>query len=269
MHFDRDGIRFHYRDEGDGVPFVYQHGLGGDLAQPWGFFEGGHDGIRLLSMDCRAHGDTRPVGPEDKIGIASFADDVVAFMDERGIERAVAGGISMGAAVALNIALRYPNRVCALVLQRPAWLDQPMPGHLRVLVYIGELIQRHGARRGREIFRASPEYTALLRDSPDVAASCLGQFDHPRAEETVVKLLRIPRDAPCGNRAWTSIRVPTLVLANRMDPVHPFEYGEILAREIPGAVFQEVAPKSVGIERHTQEVRETIGQFVRSLALSF
>lgn len=269
MHFDRDGIRFHYRDEGEGVPFVYQHGLGGDLAQPWGFFEDGHDGIRLLSMDCRAHGDTRPVGPEDKIGIASFADDVVACMDKRTIERAAVGGISMGAAIALNIALRYPNRVHALVLQRPAWLDQPMPAHLRVLVYIGELIQRHGAQRGKEIFMASPEYAALLRESPDVAASSLGQFDHPRAEETVIKLLRVPQDAPCRDRAWKSIRVPTLVLANKMDPVHPFEYGKILADEIPGAVFQEVTPKSVGIGKHTWEVREKIGRFLRGLGPSF
>ena len=28
---ERDGLQFHYRDEGHGLPFVFQHGLGGDV----------------------------------------------------------------------------------------------------------------------------------------------------------------------------------------------------------------------------------------------
>ncbi|MBM3290834.1 MAG: alpha/beta fold hydrolase [Candidatus Hydrogenedentes bacterium] len=265
MHFDRDGIRFHYRDEGAGIPFVYQHGLGADLSQPFSFFAGGHRDVRLMAMDCRGHGQTRPLGPEERIGIASFADDVVAFMDHRGVDRAVVGGISMGAAIALNIALRYPARVRALVLQRPAWLGQPIPDNLRVLVQIGEMIRAHGARRGKELFLASPEYAALERESPDTAASNLAQFDHLRAEETCAKLVRIPHDAPCADRAWTAVRVPTLVIANRVDPVHPYAFGETLAREIPGAQFAEVTSKSISLERHTAEVRESIEDFIAAL----
>ena len=78
LTFDRDGIKFYFKDEGSGVPFVYQHGLGADITQPFSFFTGGHRGIRLLSMDCRAHGQTRPLGPEEKIALSTFADDVVA-----------------------------------------------------------------------------------------------------------------------------------------------------------------------------------------------
>jgi hypothetical protein len=33
--FDRDELRFRYRDEGRGLPTVFQHGLGGDLSQPF------------------------------------------------------------------------------------------------------------------------------------------------------------------------------------------------------------------------------------------
>jgi hypothetical protein len=38
--FKRDGLVFHYLDEGDpsGRPFVFQHGLGGDVLQPAGIF---------------------------------------------------------------------------------------------------------------------------------------------------------------------------------------------------------------------------------------
>ena len=36
--FERDGIVFHYLDVGQGTPFVFQHGLGGDKGQPAGLF---------------------------------------------------------------------------------------------------------------------------------------------------------------------------------------------------------------------------------------
>jgi hypothetical protein len=38
--FERDGLAFHYLDEGDpsGRPFVFQHSLGGDVSQPAGVF---------------------------------------------------------------------------------------------------------------------------------------------------------------------------------------------------------------------------------------
>ena len=61
--FDRDGLSFHYRDEGDGLPFVFQHGLGGDLSQPFGVYRPAA-GVRLIGFDFRGHGETRPLGDD-------------------------------------------------------------------------------------------------------------------------------------------------------------------------------------------------------------
>jgi pimeloyl-ACP methyl ester carboxylesterase len=263
--YNREGIQFHYRDEGAGLPFVFQHGLGGDAGQPFEFFE--HllrdcPPFRLITLDCRAHGRTQPVGPEDALTISRLADDVVDVMDRLGLSQAVVGGISMGAAIALNIALRYPARLRGLVLSRPAWLDRPDPENLSVLKLVATLIRMHGAQEGREHFLKTTEYASIMDQSPDVAQSLLGQFEHPRAVETVAKLERIPMDAPCRDRSgWASIAVPTLVLANRQDPVHPFEYGETLAAAIPGAEFCEITPKSVSIDNHERDVCESILNF--------
>src|SRR5437773_1155586 len=120
--FALDGLSFHYREAGEGTPFVFQHGLGGDVNQPFGLFSP-PPGLRLLAFDCRAHGETRPLGDPVKLSLASFAEDLLIFLDHLGIERAVVGGISMGAAVALNFVLRFPGRSLGLVLSRPAWLD--------------------------------------------------------------------------------------------------------------------------------------------------
>ena len=261
--FPRDGITFHYRESGRGIPFLFQHGLGGDVGQPFGLVDP-PPGFRLIAMDFRGHGETRPTGDEGKLGIAAFADDLAALLDHLGLPRAVVGGISLGAAVALNFTLRFPRRVLGLILSRPAWLDEPFPGNTRVYPEIARLIRAHGARQGLELFEGSPEYRAVLEASPDAARSLAGQFTSPRAEDAVARLERIPRDCPCRHRdEWHAIRVPTLVLANRQDPIHPFAYGAALAAAIPGATFAELTPKSAGVEGHAADVRRAIAAFLR------
>src|SRR5436309_8189236 len=96
--FSRDGIDLHYRDEGSSLPFFFQHGLGADVSQPSSLFKP-PAGIRLLAFDCRGHGETRPLGDPEKISLDSFANDLLALMDHLKIERALVGGISMGAAL--------------------------------------------------------------------------------------------------------------------------------------------------------------------------
>jgi pimeloyl-ACP methyl ester carboxylesterase len=260
--FCRDGLQFHYREAGAGVPFVFQHGLGGDTEQTFGLFRP-PPGFRLLTLDCRAHGETRPLGDCDKIGIAAFADDLLAWLDHLRIERAVVGGISMGAAVALNFALRYPARLLGLVLSRPAWLHGARPENVRLFGEVARLIRAHGPATGRELFQQSEDYRRVLAESPDNAAGLLWQFEQPRAAETVVKLERVPTDTP--NRDAAELRViavPTLVLANRQDVIHPFAYGEALAEAIRGAELHELTPKSVSKERHGEDVQRFVGDFL-------
>jgi pimeloyl-ACP methyl ester carboxylesterase len=188
---------------------------------------------------------------------------MLALLTELGEQRVVVGGISMGAGVALNFALRYPESTLGLVLSRPAWLDEPLPLNLRHYPVIAKLIREHGAAAALERFRQSGALDAVRRESPDVADSLAGQFTEARAEDAVARLEQIPNDAPNRHRAaWATIHVPTLVMANKMDPVHPFEYGETLARAIPGAMFRELTPKSISRERYQQDTRQHLTEFL-------
>ncbi len=263
MVFHHDGIDFRWLQNGAGLPFVFQHGLGASLDQPFGLFDP-PAGVRLIGFDCRAHGETRPVGDPAKIAIAAFADDLLALLDYLQIKRAVIGGISMGAALALEFALRFPAKTAGLVLCRPAWLDEPRRDNKKYFQRVAEHIRRHGAKRGGELFRETAEYRELLQQSPDNAASLVRQFDAPRAEETVVKLERIPEYAPQFTRSdWARLRIPTLVLANREDTIHPFEFGETFARSIPGAFLKEIPPKSLNPEKHREDLQAAVAEFLR------
>jgi pimeloyl-ACP methyl ester carboxylesterase len=261
--FSYDGLNFQFLETGSGVPFFFQHGLGGETSLVFALFKP-PPGVRLIGLDARGHGETRPLGAPARIGLASFADDLLALMDHLKIARAVIGGISMGAAITLNFALRFPDRVLGLVQSRPAWLDFPQPENVEVFGLIAQFIRQHGAQRGREFFIKHELYQRWRREFPDAANSLISQFNHPRADETVVKFERIPRDAPCHDRAeWSRIKVPTLVLANRLDPIHPFEYGETIARLIPGAEFHELTSKSLSLEQHEADVNRHLTAFLQ------
>jgi pimeloyl-ACP methyl ester carboxylesterase len=260
--FDHDGLTFAYRDEGHGHPLIFQHGLGGDLSQPFSVYRPA-SGIRLLGFDTRGHGRTQPLGDPDKLTIATLAEDLTAFLDHLGIDRAVIGGISLGSAVAVNAALRFPDRILGLVLSRPAWVDGPVPANVHLYGTIARLIRESGPELGLARFRETPEFRAMERESPDCARSLVGQFEQPRAAECVARLERLPGDTPCRDREeYRTIRVPTLILGNRQDPIHPWAFAETLAQLIPGASLSEITPKSVNVERHAADVKTAIDAFL-------
>lgn len=260
--FAHDGIEFHYQENGSGHPFVFQHGLGGDVTQPFGLFQP-PAGVRLVAFDTRAHGRTRPPGDPAKLCFRIFGDDLRALLDHLGIARAVIGGISMGAALALHFTLRWPERADALVLSRPAWLEAPCPWNVRMFTAMTRLLEAHGAGEGLRRFQASPDYLETLRQWPDAAKSLALQFQSPGIEETFVKLERIINDRPHPDRrAWAALDLPTLVLANQLDPIHPFAYGQELARVIPGAELREVTSKSVSVTQHGADVQRELTSFL-------
>jgi pimeloyl-ACP methyl ester carboxylesterase len=263
--FEHAGIQFHYRETGIGTPFILQHGLGGDTNQTFSLYKP-PDGVRLITMDCRGHGETRPLGNPDYFSMSALADDVVALMTHLGLQYAVIGGVSMGAAVALNLALRYPQHVSGLVLSRPAWLDKPNPTNLEVYALIVMLMTTYGPIEGLAHFTRTHEYNDIASNSSDAAASLVGQFTHPRAMETLVRLERIPTDTPVASLdELSAINVHTLVLANKLDPIHPYEYGIALMESIPGAVFCELTPKSINKTRHADDFQRCVDVFLKTL----
>jgi pimeloyl-ACP methyl ester carboxylesterase len=90
-----------YVDAGRGLPFVFQHGLGGDISQLRKVLDP-PPGVRLISSDARAHGCTVWSGDAAELSFDTLGDDLIGLLNHLGLARAVIGGISMGAGVALN-----------------------------------------------------------------------------------------------------------------------------------------------------------------------
>ncbi len=90
-------------------PFVFQHGLGGDAGQTAEVFPA-NSGRRLITLECRGHGRSE-AGPEAAFSLAQFSDDLGSLIESTLTGPVNIGGISMGAAITLMLAVRKPQLV--------------------------------------------------------------------------------------------------------------------------------------------------------------
>jgi pimeloyl-ACP methyl ester carboxylesterase len=104
----------YYEESGRGEPLILHYGTGGDHAawEPQ-VRELSHT-FRVITPDPRGTGRTR--GSTEEWTLALLAADIVALMNALSIPRAHVGGMSMGAAVCQELAIRNQERVKTLVL---------------------------------------------------------------------------------------------------------------------------------------------------------
>src|SRR5688500_20336858 len=105
-------------EAGDGVPIVLLHGLTATRRYVvMGSKNLERNGHRVVMYDARGHGRSEPA---DSYGYDALATDLLAVLDDRGIDRAVLAGASMGAHTIARFALDHAGRTAALVLRRSA-----------------------------------------------------------------------------------------------------------------------------------------------------
>lgn len=110
------GVRMEYVEHGraTGVPVVFLHGV----TDSWHSFEPVlrllPPSIRAYAVSQRGHGDSSR--PQRGYRYTDFSEDVRAFLDAMGLDRAVVVGHSMGASVAQRLVVDHPGRVARLVL---------------------------------------------------------------------------------------------------------------------------------------------------------
>ena len=259
--FERQGLALRYIDVGEGLPVLFQHGLGGDAAQIAEVYPE-TPATRRLTLECRAHGASAP-GSLASLSIATFADDVAALAADRGVDRAVVGGISMGAAISLRLAVTRPDLTMALVLARPAWMFAPAPDNMQSIALVADLLRKHALPIAREIFERSEVAKRLARDAPTNLVSLRGFFANHDPATRAALLGSIARDGPGITESQArAIDIPTLVIGTTEDTIHPLYFAEALAGMIPGAAFVRIASKSVDPSRHTAEFRSALSAFL-------
>ena len=265
-----------YQELGIGVPLLTVHGSGGGHDQGMAFAgDLAAHGIRVIAMS--RFGYLRTPMPLDA-SAAAQADAHVCLLDALGLAKAAVMGGSAGAPSALQMAIRYPNRVSALVLLMPltykpptqADSASPLPPWIEaaVMQVIGSDFLFWGAlhvvrNQVIKLVLATPTdllRTASLQERARVDAMLANilpvslRVDGLRSDTAASKhLLPLPLE---------SIRAPTLVISARDDRYGTYASAQYTAGQIQGAKFSGFEQGGHTWVGHNDEVMAAVVQLL-------
>ncbi len=261
------GTRLNVIGRGNGgLPVLFQHGLGGDASQVARIFPQ-DERFDLTTIECAEHGASSCPEPA-AFSLETFYKDIDAYSVERFPHGFVAGGISMGAALALALAIRNPLRVRGLILVRPAWFLSKSPANLESIRFVGDLLQRYPPRQAIEAFLASDLATEIRQSSPDNYDTLIDYLGGHQPRWLGKMLTDIASDGfEFSPAQLASIKVPTLVVGVEADDIHPVALAERFHRAIPGSRFEKAPRKddTLAIPNYYDRTAELIAGFLSGM----
>jgi pimeloyl-ACP methyl ester carboxylesterase len=206
----------YYEIHATGYPLVLVHGAFSAVGTSFGkVLPGLAKSHQVIAFELQAHGHTADI--DRPLSLEAMADDVVAALPQLGIERADVLGYSMGAAVALRVAIRHPEVVRKLILMSVTYtLSGVHPGLMEGL---GEMKP--------EMMFGSPWHEEYMRIAPHPE-----HFARLFAKKT--QMDRETQDIP--TESIRAIKSPTLLILGDSDLVRP-EHAVEMFRLLGGGVF--------------------------------
>ena len=169
-------IQLHYIEQGQGQPLILLHGNGEDS----NYFE--HqilhfaDNYCVYAIDTRGHGQT-PRG-DKPFTIKQFADDLLDFMDAINIAEASILGFSDGGNIALEFALKHPERVEKLILNGANLFPKGVKPLYQWPIEVGYRIARLFSKKSEKA-KHNSELLGLMVNEPHIDPSELSRLTMP------------------------------------------------------------------------------------------
>lgn len=215
-----NGLDMYYEDHGTGQPLVLLHGAFSAIGTSFGnILPELAKTRRVIAFEMQGHGRTADI--DRPLSMEQMADDTASALRQLGIENADFFGFSMGAGIALQVAIRHPEVVRKLVLASVTYkLDGVHPGLMEGL-----------AEMKPELMHGSPWYEEYVRIAPRPE-----DFATLFAKKT--QMDREVRDLPA--EAIEAIEAPTLIIIGDSDIVRP-EHAVEMFRLLGGGVMGDLA----------------------------
>ena len=216
-----NGLEMYYEIHGTGQPLVLLHGAFSAIGTSFGqLLPGLAEGRQVVAFELQAHGRTADI--DRPLSNEAMADDVAAAITHLGLGPADLFGYSMGAFVALQVAIRHPEVVRKLVFMSATYsLSGVHPGLMEGL---GEMTPEmmHGSPWHEEYLRIAPH--------PDDFAKLFAKKTAMDRQLTDVRAEDI-----------AALKAPTLIIIGDSDLVRP-EHAVEMFRLLGGGVFGDMPP---------------------------
>jgi 3-oxoadipate enol-lactonase len=232
---DAGGTEFYYERRGEGEPMLLIQGMSATHLA-WGrpFLSELESSFDCTIFDNRGMG--RSGRAELPFDVADMAGDTAALLDALGIESAHVVGISMGGAIAQELALAHPDRIRTLTL------GATFCGGPEASLMAPEDLQMLGAAyasgEAEQVFRAMWEInlspTHRADDSRFAAFREMGST-LPAPRQVVMQQMRACAEHDTSGRLHR-IDLPTLVVHGTADRLIDVANGKLIARLIPAPI---------------------------------
>jgi pimeloyl-ACP methyl ester carboxylesterase len=158
-------IEHFYIEKGQGEPLILLHGNGENCDYFVGQIDEFARYYHVFALDTRGHGKT-PRG-DAPFTIRQFADDLLAFMDAHGIDKAHLLGFSDGGNIAMVFAIKYPERVNRLILNGANLNAKGVKPLTQIPIEIGYRIASFFANKSDKA-RLNAEMLGLMVNDPNI-----------------------------------------------------------------------------------------------------
>ncbi|MDK1494431.1 alpha/beta hydrolase [Sinorhizobium sp. 7-81] len=181
-----NGMQMYYEVSGEGDPLIVLHGAYMNIPSMGEIIPKLAETHKVYALELQGHGRTTDI--DRPITYPNLADDVAAFMDAAGIEKADVFGYSMGSAAGLQLAVRHPEKVNKLVAASVAYDAEGWQPAFKEFI----------PQMTVEMFLAMPfaeEFRKLAANPdgfPDLVKKLIQLEKEPMAWEADVKALKTP-----------------------------------------------------------------------------
>jgi 3-oxoadipate enol-lactonase len=226
-----------YDDLGEGsVPIIFLHGYPFDKSMWAEQVEFLKPSFRSIACDIRGFGKSKD--EKTSLSIHLFGDDLIAFMDKLGIEKAIICGLSMGGFIALNAMKKSPDRFDALILcdtQCIADTTQLKETRHKII----DKIESDGASNFNEGFLKSVFHKDSLSNKPELVEQ-LRTVVFANSENIIIKGLEALAGRAETCSSLDAISIPTLIICGREDEVTPLSESEFMHSKIKGSILKVI-----------------------------
>lgn len=169
-------IKNYFIEKGQGQPFLFLHGNGEDSTYFKNQIDFFSEKYHVYALDTRGHGKT-PRGNR-LFTIAQFADDLYSFTEEHKIGKAIILGFSDGGNIAMQFAMKHPEKVEKLILNGANLNAKGVKRSVQIPIEIGYRLASLFAEKSAQA-RANAEMLGLMVNEPNIQTEELKKIKSP------------------------------------------------------------------------------------------
>jgi pimeloyl-ACP methyl ester carboxylesterase len=212
-----NGMQLYYEVSGRGDPVIVLHGAYMNIPSMGAIIPKLAKAHTVYALELQGHGRTTDI--DRPITYPNLADDVAAFMDAVGLQKADVFGYSMGSIVGLQLAIRHPARVNKLAAASVAYdVDGWQPEFKAIIPQLSVQMMLE---------------TPFAKEYPKLAANPAG------FPELARKLIALEKEPMAWAEDVKALKLPVLIITSDAD-VATLEHSVSMFRLLDGGVMGDM-----------------------------